>query len=167
MPSPFAPISAALAAARASVDANATCESYSWRLSWKQVLCQTADLDPELAARLWSDPDQLVDGGEPLKRGNRCTVSRIDDGGRSWVIKRYNLRSRWHTALHACLRSRGRHTFHAGHRLAAAGVSTPRPLAFLERRWGPFVCWLVSLQGRVKVAVLMGISWKAKSWNST
>ena len=69
-----------------------------------------------------------------LKDGDRCTVVHVED---AYVLKRYNLRGPVHTARHVFLRSRAAHCWRAGHRLLRAGLATPEPLAWSERRLGP------------------------------
>ena len=99
-----------------------------------------------LLAPLSHDPDAWLEKGEPLKRGRTATLARIEIGGRPLVIKRYNIKSAGH-ALSRCWRpSRAWHSWVEGHRLQFLGIATPRPLALVERRFGPLRgrAWLVT-----------------------
>ncbi len=107
------------------------------RRSFTKLMCYDSRLPPELAERLWTDAEGLVAAGTMLKAGERTTVVRLDAGRDSWVLKRFNLRGAFHTALHALLRSRARNNWLYGRRLCRSGIATPRPMAFLEYRFGP------------------------------
>ena len=106
------------------------------RRSADRWLRHVPGLDASLVERLWSDPDQLVANGRMLKDGDRCTVVAIESpsGDRPMVLKRYNLKGGFHTAVHAALRSRAAWSWINAVRLLEAGLPTPRPLAMLEER---------------------------------
>lgn len=74
-----------------------------------------------------------------LKRGNSASVIHTHIGGQSVVIKRYNIKSLGH-GLRVGLRriSRARQAWIAGFQLELLGIATPRPLALVERRFGPW-----------------------------
>lgn len=93
-----------------------------------------------------ADPDAVMAGGQVLKDGNSATVVQTVLGGTPVVIKRYNIKSRWHFLRHALRRSRARRAWLGGFLLAEAGVPTPEPLALLEhRRCGLLTrAWLVT-----------------------
>jgi len=84
------------------------------------------------------NPDAFIPEDKLLKDGNSSTVARVEVDHRSLVVKRYNLKSFWH-ALRRCPRpSRAWHSWGSAHRLTLHGISTPRPVAFIENRWGLF-----------------------------
>ncbi len=87
--------------------------------------------------RMTEGIEQLVDEAPALKRGDRCTVVRVDGDGRPLVLKRYNLKGPAHTLVHLFLRSRAAWCWRNGHRLLQAGLATPEPLACWECRAGP------------------------------
>lgn len=92
-----------------------------------------------------ADPDRWLASGSPLKQGNTATLALIEHEGRKLVIKRYNIKGPAH-ALSRCWRpSRAWHAWLAGHRLRFLGIATPRPLALIERRFGPLRgrAWLI------------------------
>jgi tRNA A-37 threonylcarbamoyl transferase component Bud32 len=79
----------------------------------------------------------VIDEGTVLKNGNTSTVALVKVGDRSLVVKRYNLKSVWH-ALKRCVRpSRASISWRNAHRLMSLGIKTPKPIAFVERRFGP------------------------------
>lgn len=100
----------------------------------RAVLTHDPSLPSALIDQLWSNPDQLIATATMLKDGDRCTVVRLDINGRSHVLKRYNLKGPFHTAVHWFMRSRARWCWHSGLMLLSGGLLTPRPLAFLEER---------------------------------
>lgn len=95
---------------------------------------------------LLTDPDRWMDAGEPLKRGNTCTVTRVENGGRALVVKRYNLKNLRHALSRFWRPSRAWHSWREGHRLRLFGIPTPAPLALIEERRGPLRgrAWLVT-----------------------
>lgn len=101
------------------------------RLWYKAAVC------PEFLEAFWTDPDKLIAAARPLKRGNRCTVALARSSRGPLVVKRFNLRGRFHTLAHTVKRSRATLNWHGGHRLQSLGVATPEPLACLEHRLGP------------------------------
>lgn len=93
----------------------------------------------EEMGRFTEEVDSLVDGGERIKRGNTCHVSRVQRDGRDIVIKRYNHKGLIHSLRHTLMRSRARRGWLNGHRLLMLGIRTPRPVAYIERMRGPIV----------------------------
>lgn len=85
---------------------------------------------------LLANPDAATAAGQLLKNGNTCTVAAVEAGGRTLVVKRYNLKN-WRHALSRLWRpSRAWHSWQAAHRLDFYGIATPRALALVEERWG-------------------------------
>ncbi|GMR08831.1 MAG: lipopolysaccharide kinase InaA family protein [Gammaproteobacteria bacterium] len=109
----------------------------------RQTLNSRLMLDRQQAtASVWkmlADPDAMMGDGnfQRIKSGNTCTLSNgvIDD--RPIVIKRYNLKNVWHGLGRALRRTRASISWENAHLLRFHGISTPRPLALLERRFGP------------------------------
>jgi tRNA A-37 threonylcarbamoyl transferase component Bud32 len=93
-----------------------------------------------------SEPERFFEGAEMLKDGNSATVVRTRIGERVCVVKRYNVKGFWH-GLRRILKPRARFrlAWCNGHRLHFLGIPTARPLALLERRFGPLrgVAYLV------------------------
>ena len=84
------------------------------------------------------EPDALLAQGKILKDGGTCTVAALDLTGLNTVVKRYNLKNWRHALSRAWRPSRAWHSWREAHRLAFYGFATPRPLALLEERYGPW-----------------------------
>ena len=78
-----------------------------------------------------------METGTILKAGNSATVVKIKVADRILVIKRYNLKSRFHAVSRALRPTRAIISWRNANRLRFMGVSTPQPLAVIEERWGP------------------------------
>ncbi|MEA3224580.1 MAG: lipopolysaccharide kinase InaA family protein [Planctomycetota bacterium] len=83
--------------------------------------------------------DALLGAGETLKDGDTCYVSRITWNERDVVVKRYNHKGFIHSLRHTIKKSRARKAWLYAHYLAALGIATPKPLAYIEHRKGLLV----------------------------
>lgn len=101
-------------------------------------MCWDGELPCALLERMWSEPRSLLSDGLTLQDKPRCTVVRIDDPSGSYVWKHHNWGTVRRTIKRSLSRSTARKTWTDGRFLSDAGVPTPRPRAFLERRIGPF-----------------------------
>ncbi|MDX1486824.1 MAG: hypothetical protein R3268_01390, partial [Acidiferrobacterales bacterium] len=88
--------------------------------------------------RLLLSPQQAFsdDGTQYIKRGNTSTLVRATIDGRRVVIKRYNIKGRWHGLRRALRRTRASISWHNAHLLRFYGIDTPTPIAMIERRVG-------------------------------
>ena len=114
------------------------CTDFSARASWRQRAVWRRDWESADLVSFLRNPDAWIAKGELLKGGNSATVICAPMDGRSVVIKRNNMKhlSYW---LRRCLRtSRCRINWRNAHLLRISGIETPEPIAFVERRWGPF-----------------------------
>jgi tRNA A-37 threonylcarbamoyl transferase component Bud32 len=84
--------------------------------------------------------DALMDKGQVLKDGNTCYVSRLVWNDQNVVVKRYNHKGFFHSLRHTIKRSRARRGWLHGQRLKMLEVSTPQPLAYIEKLKG-FLIW--------------------------
>ena len=84
--------------------------------------------------------DALMDGGQVLKDGNTCYVSRLSWNDKDVVVKRYNNKGFIHSLRHTIKRSRARRGWLHGHWLGMLNIATPKPLAYIEQRKG-FLIW--------------------------
>jgi len=84
--------------------------------------------------------DTLMNGGQILKNGNTCYVSRLTWNGEDVAVKRYNHKGLIHSLRHTIKRSRARSGWLHAHRLGMLGISTPKPLAYIEQLKG-FLVW--------------------------
>lgn len=83
--------------------------------------------------------DLLMDKGQILKRGNTCYVSRVKLNSIDVVVKRYNHKGLIHSIRQTIKSCRGKRCWLNAHRLGMLGISTPKPLAYIEVRQGPIV----------------------------
>lgn len=97
-------------------------------------------------APLLSDPNSVFSDQPLLKDGGSSTVTRATLDGREVVIKRYNIKGLGHWLKRFWRPSRAWHSWLAGWRLSFLGIATPKPLAMIERRIGPWrrEAWLVT-----------------------
>ena len=79
--------------------------------------------------------DALLDQGHLYKTGGAASVGKVDAGGRTLVIKRYNIKGFAHWLKRFWRPSRAWHSWREGNRLAFLGIATPKPLALLEKRF--------------------------------
>jgi len=114
------------------------CSAFCCQKSWKRFLVYNRNYNTEKMVGFLADPDVLIDRNRLLKNGNTATVALVEVDGQHYVVKRYNIKNVWH-AFRRCLRpSRAWNSWRNAHRLAILGISTPKPIALLEKRWGPF-----------------------------
>ncbi|MEX2309590.1 MAG: lipopolysaccharide kinase InaA family protein [Pirellulales bacterium] len=105
------------------------------RRSLTRVAYFDGALPDDLAKLLWHRPETLADLGETLQRtGLRLTV-RLTWASKQYVLKHYRP-SWWHAVRQLVQPSRAWSTWTATHKLADAGIVTPRPVACIENRWG-------------------------------
>jgi tRNA A-37 threonylcarbamoyl transferase component Bud32 len=83
--------------------------------------------------------DPLMDKGRILKNGNTCYVSRLTWNAKDIVVKRYNHKGFIHSLRHTLKKSRAERNWLHSHRLQMLQVPTPRALAYIEQRKGPFL----------------------------
>jgi tRNA A-37 threonylcarbamoyl transferase component Bud32 len=110
--------------------------SFTTRRSFSRVAyCHTA-LPADLVEILWTAPESLLDRGEVLRcKGARRTV-RMEWNDQPFVLKRYVEPTWRHAAKQLISQSRAAATWKFTHRLADAGIATPRPVARIENRFG-------------------------------
>lgn len=112
------------------------------RRSMDRVLMHDTSAQALLIDALWANADTLIQSGDMLKDGDRCTVVRLTslNGAelkKPLVIKRYNAKGQFHTATHWFIRSRACWAWINARKLMGAGLLTPRPVACVEeRKWG-------------------------------
>lgn len=114
------------------------CTSFVCHKSWNSyMVCERNFYHGEIK-KIITDPDSAISSSRLLKNGNSATVALAEVNGKLLVIKRYNIKSFGH-ALKKCPRNtRAWSSWRNAHRLELLGIPTPRPIAFLEKRWGLF-----------------------------
>ena len=116
-----------------------TCTDVRVEQRWDRFLAVARAHDgPELRALL-DRPDDWLErpACRRLKTGKTCTIGVVTAGARRIVIKRYNVKGFWHGLKIALRRSRAVRSWCNAHLLRMYGIATARPLAVLERRFGP------------------------------
>jgi len=110
--------------------------------------------DLELFAQ---DPDSFMAACEILKAGNSATVVKASMAGKAVVIKRYNIKSASHALRRSLRATRAEHCWDYSHLLEIAGISSLKPVAWLEQRRGPlrstayFICEWIDAQDLLQV----------------
>ena len=108
------------------------------RRSWRRVAYFDSTLSADLAETLWQAPHSLLAGAVTLRKvGARSTV-RVDRHEQSFVLKHYEEPTFRHAVKQNVSRSRARITWLVAHKMANSGIATPRPVACVENRLGPF-----------------------------
>ncbi len=72
---------------------------------------------------------------EILKAGNSSTVIKSTIDGKSVVIKRYNMKDAWHWMRRTFRSTRAAHSWRLSNTLRLFGIATPKPIAFIEKRF--------------------------------
>jgi len=73
-----------------------------------------------------------------IKNGRTSTVFIVQLSGQRLVVKRYNIKNRWHGLRKAFMRSRAHKSWENSHLLRKLGIPTPIPVAMIEDRIGMF-----------------------------
>lgn len=114
------------------------CTAFICKRSWDRFMVLDRDFRGKSMECFLADPDPVIGAGKILKAGNTATVALVRIGKQQLVVKRYNIKNCWH-GLKRCLRpSRAWVSWRNAHHLALLGISSTRPIALLEKRWGPF-----------------------------
>lgn len=101
------------------------------------MVCERKHWSSELEQVL-TDPDAAMSRGRSLKNGNSATLVEIDVDGRLLVVKRYNIKNFMHGIKRLFRSSRARRSWYNSHLMEFLGIPGARPVALLEKRWGPF-----------------------------
>lgn len=114
------------------------------------LVCERQYWSSELQ-KVLADPDTAMRHGRSLKNGNSATVVEIEVDGRQLVVKRYNIKSFMHGIKRLFKSSRARRSWYNSHLMEFFDIPAARPVALLEKRWGPlcFTAYFVteSVQG--------------------
>jgi Ser/Thr protein kinase RdoA (MazF antagonist) len=110
----------------------------SERRALNRVMRWDDELPLELVERMWREPGQLLARAARLQHKPSCTVVRIDEPAGSWVWKHHVGGALRRLRRAATAPSPAKKAWTDGWFLHNAGIPTPRPRAYVERRIGPF-----------------------------
>ena len=114
------------------------CTSFVCHKSWNKFMVCDRNFYYGEMKKLIADPDSAIDANRLLKDGNSSTVGLVEVNNKLLVVKRHNIKNFIH-ALKRCPRNtRAWSSWRNAHILESLGIPTPKPIAFFERRWGPF-----------------------------
>jgi len=106
------------------------------------MVCERKFHTPDLM-KILSDPDEVIikarKEGRILKDGNSATIVMVEIGEQKLVLKRYNSKSLLRMLRQSLRISRARNSWINAHLLEFIGVTSVRPVAMMEKRWGPVV----------------------------
>ena len=100
------------------------------------LVCDRAAYRGELVAFL-DELETRFDTGAVVKAGHTATVAKHSVDGQALVVKRYNIKSRRHAFGRAWRPSRAQRSWQNAHHLRMLGIATFKPIALVERRFGP------------------------------
>jgi hypothetical protein len=103
--------------------------------SFKRLTICDAAVPADLAEMICRWPEVMIERGERLQWKVRRTVL-LTWRKEKFVFKQYREPSRRHAFKQLFQHSRAWQTWSFAHRLANAGIATPRPVACIENRWG-------------------------------
>ncbi len=108
------------------------------RTFWRRTICLRNEYSGEVK-RLLEEPQEFLEktSTQVIKNGNTATVFLVPMDNRQLVIKRYNIKSRWHALGRAFRRTRASISWYNAHALIFDGFATARPIALVENRLGP------------------------------
>ncbi len=80
--------------------------------------------------------DDAIKTAKILKNGRTCTVALVDFSGKKYVVKRYNIKHIGHFFWRMLRKTRAENSWVNAHRLTLLGISTAKPVALVEQRFG-------------------------------
>lgn len=119
-------------------------DTYQILRSWHQFSICCRD-ESDLLAPILASPDAWMAKGRQLKDGAGTRLALIEYAGQQFVLKRYNIKGLWHGLGRGIRPSRAWRCWLDGHALRSFGIATPRPVAVIEQRLGPWrrAAWLL------------------------
>lgn len=113
------------------------CTAFVYHRGWNRLAVCDRKKNTDGVKCLIADPDKSIADGKLIKRGNTSTVALATIDDQCVLIKRYNIKN-WKHAVNRAFRStRAFRSWTNAHRLGFYGINTPKPIAFVEERWGP------------------------------
>jgi len=112
------------------------CTAYYCEQSSKRFLMAKRDFFTDEVAQALENPDALIEKGTLLKKGNTATVARVDIAGKTYVLKRYNIKKRIHSFIRGFIWSRAAVSWRNGLLLEMLGIPTAKSYVMIEERRG-------------------------------
>jgi len=114
------------------------CSAFVCKRAWNRFMVCDRVFYNEAMVRFLADPDHIMNSGRVLKQGNTSTVTMVEVNGQDMVVKRYNIKNARHAFKRSFRPSRAWISWRNAHLLASLGIATPKPIALVEKRLGPF-----------------------------
>jgi len=113
-------------------------EQFIKKQNWRRLfICDKKYYTPKMQSLL-ANPDAYLKQGELLKKDTTtCTVAKINLDNEQLVIKRYNIKNIYYLLTHLIQSSRATLCWNNSHFLQHYNISTPKPIAIIEKRFGP------------------------------
>ena len=128
----------ALPTARLHLSRESNGQLMSRRSFYRLMRCDK-DLPADLVEQVWRDPRALLARGERIHVKLSCTVVKLHHPSGSFVFKCQDLGDIGRRIRKSLSRTTtGRRSMVNSHFLYEAGISTPRPRAYIEGKIGPF-----------------------------
>lgn len=122
------------------------CSQFSCIHHWNRRTIGAREYLTARIKQVLKDPDAFINNDHLLKDGASSTVANLTIDNREIVIKRYNIKNWKHALKRAFRPTRAEISWVNAHRLGFYGIDTPKPIALVEKRWGPirktayFIC---------------------------
>jgi tRNA A-37 threonylcarbamoyl transferase component Bud32 len=114
------------------------CSAFVCQRAWNRFMVYDRAFYNEAMVRFLADPDHVMNSGRVLKKGNTSTVTMVEINGQNMVVKRYNIKNTRHAFKRSFRPSRAWISWRNAHLLTSLGIATPKPIALVEKRLGPF-----------------------------
>ncbi len=116
-----------------------SCDSsrFAVEKNWKQWIICNRDYYTKDMQSFLNRPDDFIAHGKILENGGICTVSKVNLEDCQIIVKRYNNKNFWHFMNRRIRPSRASICWRNAHLLRYNNILTPKPIAILEKRFGP------------------------------
>jgi tRNA A-37 threonylcarbamoyl transferase component Bud32 len=94
------------------------------------------EIDSPAFTQMLETIDHIVDHADCLKAGNTCTLVRHNYEGQTYVIKRYNIKNKWHQFSRCWRPTRASNAWRNAYVLQQLTIPTPDAVALKESRFG-------------------------------
>lgn len=114
-----------------------SCGLFNFNQTWSRLCIYARKYESTDLLKVLNHPDNYIEAGNIVKKGNSSTVSIVTVGDNQWVIKRYNIKNWRHFLSRAPRPTRASISWHNTNLLKFYGITTPEPIAMIENRFGP------------------------------